>query len=112
VVVEPSTAKHGPIPLTLMFAKSVRFLPQLRGTLTNARSPRLDHPYLWCYMVYGAGWGEVALGYVLEHIVPDLCRIADTKFREIHSQALRCIKRRAEVVAPCPQLHVECYRRN
>jgi hypothetical protein len=28
-----------------MLASKVTFFPQLRGTLTNARSPRLDHPY-------------------------------------------------------------------
>src|SRR5215203_2498422 len=45
VVVEPSTARHGPIPSELMLASKVTFLPQLRGTLPNARSPRLDHAY-------------------------------------------------------------------
>jgi hypothetical protein len=45
LVVGPSTAKHGPIPLTLMLAKSVTFAPQLRGTLACARSPRRDQAY-------------------------------------------------------------------
>jgi hypothetical protein len=45
LVVGPSTAKHGPIPLTLMLAKSVTFAPQLRGTLACARSPRHDQAY-------------------------------------------------------------------
>ena len=29
----------------LMLASKVTFFPQLRGTLANARSPRLDHAY-------------------------------------------------------------------
>jgi hypothetical protein len=41
-VVLPSTAKHGPIPSKLMLAKSVVFLPRLRGTEQRARSPRRD----------------------------------------------------------------------
>src|SRR5215210_3905304 len=41
-VVPPTTAKHGPIPSLVMLAKSVVFLPRLRGTDQRARSPRRD----------------------------------------------------------------------
>src|SRR5215211_5402987 len=39
LVVEPSTAIEGPIPSTVMLAKSVVFLPRLRGTDSFRRSP-------------------------------------------------------------------------
>src|SRR5215213_9746347 len=42
LVVGPSTARHGPIPESVMLAKSVTFAPQLRGAEHGARSPRLD----------------------------------------------------------------------
>ncbi len=40
--VEPRTARVGPIPSELMLAKSVVFLPRLRGVLQYARLPRRD----------------------------------------------------------------------
>src|SRR5215203_3582060 len=36
---------HGPIPSALMLASRVTFVPQLRGTLANARSPLRDQAY-------------------------------------------------------------------
>src|SRR3712207_3743326 len=45
VVVEPSTARHSPIPSAVMLASKVTFAPQLRGTRESARSPRLDQAY-------------------------------------------------------------------
>jgi hypothetical protein len=44
-VVEPSTAKDGPIPSMLMLESRVTFAPQLRGMEQRARSPRLDQAY-------------------------------------------------------------------
>jgi hypothetical protein len=45
LVVEPSTARHGPIPSLVMLASRVTFAPRLHGTLAGARSPRLDQAY-------------------------------------------------------------------